>query len=166
MRLYVVRHGIALSKTNPTCPEDAARPLTPEGIEKTTQVAEGLAGLHFRPSVLVSSPLLRAVQTAEIFAEALEFPLSRIRRTDSLMPESNPAEFLAELGKLRAREVMCFGHAPHLDKTIALATAGQSRVFTQLKKAGVALLEFESFSPPKALLCWLGAPKLLRRLAD
>ncbi len=164
MLLYLVRHGIAVSRTDPAGPPDAARPLTPEGMEKTAAVAQGLTKLHIRPTVLISSPLLRAVQTAEIFAEALEFPLTRVRRSDSLRPESKPRLLFAELARIRADEVMCFGHAPHLDKTIAAAATAKEIPFTQLKKAGVALLEFHSFAPPRALLSWLYTPKILRRL--
>ena len=165
MLVYLARHGIAVSRTDPTSPADAARPLTPKGVEKTMEVARGLAELRVHPSVLITSPLLRAVQTAEIFAEALGFPVTRLRRSDSLTPESKPALLFAELARLKAREVMCFGHAPHLDNIIASATAGKALAFTQLKKAGVALLEFDSFEPPKAVLCWLYTPKILRRLA-
>lgn len=164
MLLYLVRHGIAASKTDPTSPPDAERPLTPEGVEKTATAARGLAELHIRPSVLISSPLLRATQTAEIFAGVLGFPTTRIRRSDNLTPQSKPLLFFAELAQMRAREVMCFGHAPQLDETIAAATS-RGPAFTRLKKAGVALLEIESFQPPKALLCWLYTPKVLRRLA-
>jgi phosphohistidine phosphatase len=164
MLLYLVRHGIAASKTDPASPPDAERPLTPKGIEKTTTAARGLAELHIRPSVLISSPLLRAIQTAEIFAEALGFPITRIRRSDNLAPQSKPLLFFAEVAQMRAREVMCFGHAPHLDEAIAAATS-RGPAFTQLKKGGVALLDIESFEPPRALLCWLYTPKVLRRLA-
>ena len=166
MLLYLVRHGIAVSRTDPTSPADAVRPLTPKGVEKATEVAHGLAELRVRPSVLITSPLLRAVQTAEIFAEVLGFPVTRLRRSDSLAPESKPAMLFAELARMRAREVMCFGHAPPLERPSAAATtAGKSPAFTQLKKAGVALLEFDSFEPPKALLCWLYTPKVLRGMA-
>jgi phosphohistidine phosphatase len=164
MLLYLVRHGIAVNKTDPTSTADPVRPLTPKGVEKTAEVARGLARLGASPSFFISSPLLRAVQTAEIFAEALEFPVTRVRRSESLAPESKPALLFAELARLKAREVICFGHAPHLDHTIASATAGKAASFTRLKKAGVALLEFDSFVPPKALLCWLYTPKVLRRL--
>lgn len=165
MLLYLVRHGIAISKTDPACPADAARPLTPKGVEKTGEVARGLAKLHVRPSVLMASPLLRAVQTGEIFAEALGMSPNRVRRSESLTPPSKPALLFAELGRMKAREVMCFGHAPHLDNTIAAATGGRAGAFTHLKKAGVALLEFDSFDPVRALLSWLYTPKVLRRLA-
>jgi phosphohistidine phosphatase len=165
MHVYLVRHGIAVSSTDPASPADPERPLTPRGVEKAAEAARGIAELGIHPSLLLTSPLLRAVQTAEIFAEALGFPVTRLRRSDSLTPESKPALLFAELARVRAREVMCFGHAPHLDHTIAAATAGKAAGFTRLKKAGVALLEFESFVPPRALLSWLYTPKVLRRLS-
>ncbi|MDE3136799.1 MAG: histidine phosphatase family protein [Acidobacteriota bacterium] len=163
MLVYLVRHGIAVSRNDPTSPADAARPLTPKGIEKTMEVARGIAELRAHPTVMISSPLLRAVQTGEIFAEVLGFPVTRLRRSENLAPEAKPAALFAELARLKAKEVMCFGHAPHLDETIA-AAVGKGPAFTQLKKAGVALLEFDSFEPPKALLCWLYTPKALRKL--
>lgn len=164
MLLYLVRHGIAVSRTDPGGPPDEARPLTPEGVEKTATAARGLMKLHIRPTVLISSPLLRAIQTAEIFAEALEFPVTRLRRSDNLRPTCKPAAYFAELARVRANEVMCFGHAPHLDNMIAAATTGKEIPFTHLKKASVALLEFKSFTPPRAFLSWLYTPKILRRL--
>ena len=164
MLVYLVRHGIAANKTDPSSPADRTRPLTPRGVAKTTEVARGLAKLVERPSVMMTSPLLRAVETTEIFCEALNFPVTRLRQTDSLLPESKPALLFGELSRLRAHAVMCFGHAPNLDEVISAAT-GRGAAFTRLKKAGVALLEFESVDPPRALLGFLYTPKLLRKIA-
>ena len=164
MLVYLVRHGIAAEKTDPSSPADRLRPLTPRGVAKTTEVARGLEKLADRPSVMLTSPLLRAVETAEIFCEVLNFSVTRLRQTDSLLPESKPALLFGELAKLRAHAVICFGHAPHLDAVIAAAT-GRGSAFTRLKKAGVALLEFESVDPPRALLEFLFTPKVLRKVA-
>jgi phosphohistidine phosphatase SixA len=113
---------------------------------------------------MFTSPLLRALQTAEIFCQVLDFPVSRLRKTDALIPDSKPALLFGELARVRAAQVMCFGHAPNLDEVIALA-AGRGHSFTGLKKAGVALLDMESVEPPKGLLVWLYNPRILRRLA-
>lgn len=163
MRLYLVRHGIAIDRTDPNCPADPARPLTPKGEARTRSVARGLAELGVRPQMTMSSQLLRAVQTAEIFCDVLGLNVSRLRRTDSLLPQSKPTALLNELARLKAQEVMCFGHAPNLDAIIA-AASGSGQVFTQLKKSGVALLEIESFQPPRVILQWLYNPRILRRL--
>jgi phosphohistidine phosphatase len=164
MKLYLVRHGIAVERTDPACPADPARPLTPKGETKTRQVARGVAKLGIHPQLMLTSPLLRAVQTAEIFCEALGCNVSRLRRSDSLLPESRAAALLGELARLKIKDVMCFGHAPNLDAVIAWAS-GRAQPFTQLKKTGVAHLEVDSFDPAKATLRWLCSPRILRRLA-
>lgn len=161
MRLYLVRHGIAINRTEPNCPPEPERHLTEKGIEKSREVAGGLKSLGLAPDLMLSSPFLRAVQTAEIFCEALEYPKDRIRRTDALIPSAKPAAILQELGKTRSKEIMCFGHAPHLDEVIAEAL-GAGGAFTALKKSGVACLEFEQAPLRRGLLLWLCSPKLLR----
>ncbi len=163
MQLYLVRHGIAMDRTDPNCPTEPSRPLTPKGEARTRLVARGLDELGIRPQVMLTSPLLRAVQTAEIFCEVLVCSVSRLRRTDNLMPDSKPAALLGELARMKAPDVMCFGHAPNLDGIIAAAT-GRGQAFTQLKKSAVALLEIESFDPPRAWLRWLYNPRILRAL--
>lgn len=163
MRLYLVRHGVAINRNDPACPPDPERPLTPKGVTKTKAVARGLITLQIQPRVMASSPYLRAVQTAEIICEALGFPVTKLRRTDALKPESKPSALLGELSRLKAGEVMCVGHAPNLDEIVAFAV-GSNALFTALKKAGVACLEMESLDPPKGQLVWLHTPKTLRLL--
>ncbi|MGC1490319.1 MAG: histidine phosphatase family protein, partial [Candidatus Acidiferrum sp.] len=93
MEIYVVRHGIAIDREDPKCPPDAERYLTEEGIEKTKRVAAGVAAICAAPDLLLSSPYVRAMQTAEIFASALDYPKQKIRRTDLLLPGSEPTLF-------------------------------------------------------------------------
>jgi len=164
MRLYLVRHGLAVDRTDPKCPSEAERHLTPEGVEKTKRVAEGMSALGISGDVFISSPYLRALQTAEIFADALGFPTEKILRTEALLPGANPEMLFRELVKLKeAKETFCFGHAPHLDEALAFAL-GVRHAITALKKAGVACLDLEQVSPPAARIVWLCPPKILRRL--
>ncbi|MGH9773772.1 MAG: phosphohistidine phosphatase SixA [Candidatus Acidiferrales bacterium] len=165
MILYLFRHGIAVDPADPTCPADPDRPLTRKGIEKTREVAQGLRELGVRPDTMISSPFLRAAQTAEIACEALGFPRDKIRRTDALKPNGSPAELFKELSHVRGHEVMCFGHAPNMDEIIAHALGTRGAV-TELKKAGVACLDVEGFSPARARLMWLFPPKVLRQLGS
>src|SRR5271165_6011439 len=115
MILYIVRHGIAIDRTDPKSPPEAERPLTAKGVQKSRAAALGLRALGVKPDVLITSPYVRAAQTAEIFAEALGFAPQKIRTHDALKPAGNPADILKEVNRLRAKEVMCFGHAPQLD---------------------------------------------------
>jgi len=94
MILYIVRHGIAVDRADPKSPPEPERPLTAEGVKKTRSAGLGLRALGAKPDALFTSPYVRAAQTAEIFSEALGFPLERIRSTDSLKPAGNPADFL------------------------------------------------------------------------
>ncbi len=163
MQLYIVRHGIAIDREDPKCPPDPDRYLTEEGVEKTEQVAKGVVALGATPDLLISSPYVRAMQTAEIFAAALEYPKEKIRRTDLLLPGSEAALFYRELAKdKQSATVFCFGHAPQLDDLIA-AALGSKHNLTSLKKAGVALLELKRVSPPSGQLVWLATSKLLRK---
>lgn len=163
MILYIVRHGIAVDRTDPKSPPEAERPLTAKGVQKTRAAALGLKELKVKPDVLITSPFVRAAQTAEIFAEALGFPASKIRVSDALKPAANPAEIVKEITHLKAKEVMCFGHAPHLDHLISQLAGGRG-VFTSLKKAGVAALEHTGTQSAWHVL-WIGTPKMLRQLA-
>lgn len=165
MRLYLMRHGLAIDRDDPECPPEAERYLTPQGIERTRAVAEGLAEMDIRPSVLLTSPYVRAVQTGEIVCAALDIDSKSLHASDALKPEAKPARIAEELGRLTAEEVICFGHAPHLDDFIAYALRA-SAPFTALKKAGVACLDVQTLSRPEGQLRWLLTPKLLWTLGE
>jgi phosphohistidine phosphatase len=164
MILYLVRHGIAIDRSDPKSPAESERPLTAEGVRKTRAAALGLKEMEIKPDVLITSPYVRAAQTAEIFAEALGFPLDKIRVSEALKPAENPADIVKELQRLKPKEAMCFGHAPHVDATIAYL-CGARAPFTELKKAGVACLE-HSATRGKWMLLWMSSPKTLRKLGD
>jgi phosphohistidine phosphatase len=163
MEIYVVRHGIAIDREDPKSPPDPDRYLTEEGIEKTKRVAAAMASLSASPDLLLSSPYVRAMQTAEIFATALEYPKQKIRRSDLLLPGAEPSLFFRELAKdKQSSTIFVFGHAPQLNDLIACALGAKQHI-TSLKKAGVALIELKRVSPPNGQLIWLAPPKLLRR---
>jgi phosphohistidine phosphatase len=164
MILYIVRHGLAVDRTDPNSPPDPERPLTARGVKKTRLAALGLAKFDIKPESFITSPLVRAVQTAEIFAEALGYPPSKIRSSEHLKPAADPAEFLKDLSRVKVKEAICFGHAPHLDTMIS-QLAGARGVFTSLKKAGVACFE-RGVSQGRWELLWLVSPKTLRQLAE
>ena len=163
MQLYIVRHGIAVDREDPKCPPDPERYLTDEGMEKTREVAKGVAEIGAVPDLMLSSPYLRAVQTAEIFAAVFKHPKQKIRKTDQLLPGAEPLQLFRELAKDKDHSaVFIFGHAPHLDDVVATALGSKRHVST-LKKAGVALIELKRLVPPSGELLWLATPKLLRK---
>jgi phosphohistidine phosphatase len=164
MQLYIVRHGIAVDREDPKCPPDPQRFLTEEGTEKTRQVANGVAEIVSLPDLMISSPYVRAMQTAEIFAKALEYPKDKIRKSDFLLPGAESLQLFRELSKDKDNSVVfVFGHAPHLDDLIATALTSKHHI-TSLKKAGVALVELRRLVPPSGELVWLSTPKLLKKV--
>jgi len=166
MLLYLVRHGIAIDRDDPKCPEEAERYLTEEGIKKTREVARGVASLINVPEIFLSSPYVRAWQTAELFAEAFKLAKQKIRKTELLLPGSDVASLFRELAKHKdAESAMCFGHGPHVDEVIA-AVLRSKHDGTGLKKAGVACLDLNRVAPPSGILSWLATPRLLRKRND
>lgn len=164
MELYIVRHGLAVDREDPKCPADPERFLTAEGIEKSRQAAKGVAEVASIPDLILTSPYVRAVQTAELFAERLEFPKQKIRKSDLLLPGAEPLQLFRELARDKnLSTVFLFGHAPHLDDVIATAL-GTNHHISSLKKVGVALVELKRLVPPSGELVWLATPKLLRKV--
>jgi phosphohistidine phosphatase len=163
MILYMVRHGPAMSRANPTAPNDPERPLTPKGMEKTRAAMRGLRKMGVEPEAMLTSPYLRAAQTAEIACEILRSSRDKLRRSDALLPNGDPAALFREISRIHARELMCFGHAPQMDLALAHAL-NLDEPATELKKAGVVCLEITKFSPLRTKLLWLATPGMLRKM--
>lgn len=164
MLLYLIRHGIAVDREAPNCPPDTERPLTPKGIKRSRAAALGLGALGVKPDAVLTSPWLRAVQTAEIFCEAIGYPAKKMIRVDALKGTASPADLLRELQRLKAKVVFCFGHEPHLHLVIGQVLHSGAKI-TELKKAGLAVLELERASPPQGRLLALYPASTLRQLA-
>jgi phosphohistidine phosphatase len=163
MELYIVRHGIAIDREDPKCPADPERFLTEEGIEKSRQAAKGVAEIASVPDLILTSPYLRALQTAELFADVLEYSRNKIRKSDLLLPGAEPMQLFRELAKDKElSSVFVVGHAPHLDDMLATAI-GTKHHISALKKSGVAYVELKRLVPPSGELVWLATPKLLRK---
>lgn len=165
MELYLVRHAIAedredFAKTNK---DDSLRPLTPKGRKKMQKVALGLRELIGGADLIVSSPFVRARQTAEILSQF--FFDTKVVEAAELVPQSPPAAFLRWL-KAHGREshaLMAVGHEPQLSVFASYLLTGQGEPVLSLKKSGVLCLEVESFdelAPGSAELKWLVPPKI------
>jgi phosphohistidine phosphatase len=165
MLLYIVRHGIAIDREDPKCPSDPERYLTAEGLKRAKEVAKSIAKLVDTPKLFISSPYVRAAQTAEIFAEALDSAKAKIEKSELLLPGAEPSAFLRELSRRKALEsVMCFGHAPHLDELIS-AALGAKKDLTELKKSGVACIDLSRVHAGAGKLLWLITPRVARKLS-
>lgn len=161
MRLYLVRHGAAADITDGPFPDDAARPLTPDGLDKTRKAARGLKAMGVGPEVLLSSPRLRALQTARIIAETLGG--LKVQASEELEPDADPRLILKTLAALAPTEALVVGHLPHLDLLLA-TTLGVRRVVASFKKAGAAAIEWSPGPTATGSLLWFLEPRQLRRL--
>ena len=95
IQLYLIRHGIAVDREDPNCPPDTERPLTSKGEKRSRAAARGLRALGVKPNLVLTSPWLRALQTAEVFCEEFDYPSKKIIRSDALKGTSAPADIRA-----------------------------------------------------------------------
>ena len=143
MNVGFFRHGIAVARgTEGVSEED--RPLTPEGREKTKEAARGLRELDLGFDVVYTSPLPRALQTAEILADVLKLDPPEV--LDGLSPGGSPRRLLAALPELESESPLLVGHEPLLSSAVLLAVSGAEAGSLELKKAGLAVVELEAGS--------------------
>jgi phosphohistidine phosphatase len=163
MRVVLFRHGIAGTRDARRWPNDALRPLTARGRERTEAAARGLKRL-FPLTRILSSPLLRATQTAEILREA--YGMTReIEVLPALAPMGSHRDILVRLGGLRPGEsVALVGHEPDLGKFAGVMVFGAPNGNLQLKKAGACIVDFVGHPESGAgKVLALLPPRLLRR---
>ena len=163
MNLYLLRHGIAVDPSTPTFAKDAERPLTPKGRRRLQQIAEAMGALKISFDVILSSPYVRAKQTAEIVVKSLG-RRKKLKFTDALTPGGDPKSLIQEVNELRPRpkNVLLVGHEPYLTQFIALLTAGNTNMAIDLKKGSLCKLETEALLYGRcATLVWLFAPRHL-----
>jgi phosphohistidine phosphatase len=165
MRVYLIRHAAAFERDPKRWPDDGLRPLTPEGVKKFRKAAAGLERLAGTVSRVLTSPLARARQTAEILTSVTRWP--RAQEIAELAPGHNPVEVLALVRDQSVGSVALIGHEPGLSQLLATMVAGaDSRMECELKKGGAASLHFPSaVRAGHARLEWLVTPKALRALA-
>ncbi len=157
MQLYFLRHGVAdWPDWDPA--RDDERPLTDAGVVKMKAEAKTIERLELDLKAILTSPLARARQTAEVVAERLAV---KAIEEPALAPGFN-AKRLQEVLKRYpdAGALMLVGHEPDFSRTIAQLIGG-GRV--AVKKGGLARVDLESIDPPKGELVWLFAPKTLAR---
>jgi phosphohistidine phosphatase len=158
--LYLIRHGLAEERGN-AWPDDGKRPLTEEGMTSMRKEARGLARLGVVLDVVLSSPLVRARQTAEIVAGGLE-PRPPIVNVESLTPDGSYAAVVADLEKhARKRRIALVGHEPAIGE-LAARLIGSRHSF-EFKKGAVCRIDVEALPPSgPGNLRWLLPPKVLK----
>ena len=160
MEIYILRHGIAVERGTPGYKKDNERPLTKEGEEKMHQIADAMLAMGLKFDLILSSPYVRARQTAEIIAEALR-TRTKIEFSETLTPSGNARKLIERLNHINPdyQNVLLVGHEPHLSEFISLLVSGKASFGVIMKKGGLCKL---SAASPKygqcAALEWLLTP--------
>jgi phosphohistidine phosphatase len=164
MELLIVRHAIAFERDRHRWRDDAARPLSPAGIRHARKAAAGLKQLIGSPDRVLTSPLSRAGQTAQILAEIAGWPPAE--EAPELSPGEPVLAVINRLSRHRDRLVAVVGHQPGLGNLLAACLMGEEgNLQIEMKKGAVACLSFATRPRPgRATLKWLATPRMLRAM--
>ena len=163
--LYLMRHGIAAARGTAGFADDSKRPLTPEGKAKLLKVVKGMDRVGFAVDWIVASPLVRALETAEVVAKSMASN-PPVEVCDALRPGGSAEGLMAFLAKRpNRRKVLVVGHEPGLSELAARLIGSGEPGSLAFKKGGCCLISFDRFPPegPGQLEWWL-TPRLLRSL--
>jgi phosphohistidine phosphatase len=161
MELLLVRHAIAFERDPRRWRDDGGRPLSPRGSARARKAAAGLKRLTKAPARVLSSPLLRARQTAAILTQVAGWP--QAVPCAQLSPGTPPEVLLAWLARAPGARVAAVGHEPDLSGLLAACVGSGKPAALGFKKMGVALVGFRG--APRAgggRLLWFAPPRLLR----
>jgi phosphohistidine phosphatase len=163
MKLYLVRHAIAEDVSDHD--DDSLRPLTEKGREKMNKIAAALREIGIQPDLIVSSPFVRASQTAAILAEELNYK-EELAYSDFLTPMAEADDMIGEINeKYSVDELMLVGHEPNLSSLASTLLTGNSDLSINFKKGGVCCLSVDDLHyDRKATLEWLVTPKISTRV--
>lgn len=164
MQVYVFRHGIAEPGSESL--SDADRPLSPLGIERTHAAAKGLSRFANRPQVILTSPKLRARQSANLLGEVFDMTPVVVEE----LADAPAMDVIRMLGDRQEEQVLIVGHEPTLSEVIeTLCTHTNPPGFVDLKKAACAYVDAPLHAndlPGPGVLKWLMPPRALRALAN
>ena len=161
--LFILRHGIAVTRGDASYPLDSDRPLTPKGMKRMRRIAKGMRHMKVGFDLLLTSPYRRALETA--FIVGREYGAGHIIQTSqALRAEVLPEEVIRSLQEKYSpcRRLLLVGHEPQLSALISTLTSGGASARPLLKKGGLCKLEVEKLQAGKcATLAWLLMPRQL-----
>jgi len=166
MNLYLLRHGIAAEPGVAGYEPDSERPLTAKGENRLRDAARAIKVLGLSFDLILSSPFLRAKQTAGIIAKSLKLR-KKLAFSEDLTPAGNPRLLIQQLNQFRPepKNILLVGHEPYLGKLVALLAAGNTSLEIDFKKGGLCKLEAEFLLYGRcAKLVWLLTPRQLELL--
>lgn len=162
IELYLIRHGIAAERGE-SWPDDTKRPLTHKGVARLRREAQALDALGVSFDQIVTSPLVRTRQTAEVLAQS-SGAKPPVATADALAPGGTTAQAIEELGKYsRRRRIAIVGHEPNIGELAAKLIG--ARAALEFKKGAICRIDVETLPPARpGHLRWFAPPRMLRML--
>ncbi len=159
MQVYLLRHGIAENGV-PGSP-DSARALVPEGRRKLKEVLGLAKNARASPTLVLTSPFRRAMETAEIAVSVLSLKKEDLVQTQSLLPSSDVGDAWEEIRVYKEElALLLVGHEPLFGRLFA-HLLGEPELLVDFKNGALARIDLDSFGPkPKGVLRWFIPPKL------
>jgi len=169
MKLYIVRHAIAVEAGKPEYEDDSLRPLTGKGKKKMQRIARGLRELEAEFDLILTSPYLRAVETAKIIRKAFDLDKELLIETEYLTPASDGGQLISLINEKYAgvANLALVGHEPSLSSLVSVLVSGDPTLSFTLKKGGVCRLSVDTLQYGRcATLDWLLSPSQLAELGE
>jgi phosphohistidine phosphatase len=166
MILYILRHAIAEQRDVGAYPDDSLRPLSAKGKNKMVKIAEHLKDMGVQIDLILTSPYVRAHETARIVQEAYNLKKKQLVLSDHLTPSGFAKDLIAEINeKYLLDNLMLVGHEPYLSDLIAVLVSGDPAMSVTMKKGGLCCLAIGQLVYDRcATLEWLLTPAQLTRM--
>lgn len=156
MQIYLLRHGIA--ENAPHGKPDAERALTDEGREKLRRVLGRARAADVVPSLILSSPYRRAMETADVAVEVLGYQ-GKVVKTRALVPEASPFDTWEEIRKRPDESAILLASHEPLMSTLAAFLLASPALSVDMKKAALVRIDCDRLGPePKGVLKWMLTP--------
>ena len=169
MKLYIIRHAIAVEAGTPGVEDDSQRPLTDKGKKKMQKIAQGLRELETELDLILTSPYVRAVETAKILRKAFDLKKENVVETEHLTPtgDGNQVVNLIKEQYPNVDKVALVGHEPALSNLASVLISGDPTLALTFKKGGVCRLSVDTLQYGRcATLDWLLSPAQLVELGE
>jgi phosphohistidine phosphatase len=167
MNLYLIRHAIAAEAGTPGYEQDSQRPLTDKGRKKMRKIARGLNTLGLKLNLIITSPYLRARETAEILAVEFRLIDDKIIESAALTPGGDLAQLVEAINAhySHLENIALVGHEPALSELTSILLTGLPEMALTFKKGGVCALTVDQFHYGQcAALEWLLTPAQLAQI--
>jgi phosphohistidine phosphatase len=167
MEIFLLRHGLAVERGTPVFKDDSTRPLLPKGKKQLKKTTRAMREMELEFDLFLSSPYVRARETAEIVAAGLK-GRQHLKFSDALAAEKDPLHLVGELQKIKPapKTILLVGHEPFLSRLISLLVTGGPDLQMDFAKGGLAKLEVDILRTGKcAVLAWLLTPRQMKLMA-